>query len=329
MIKYSVVIRTTGNAKEKYQKLLNSIDKLVPKPEEVIVVLPEGYEKPLEKLGWETYYFCQKGMVEQRLYGINKCKTPYALVCDDDVCFDENFVQKLHSPIEEGIAQLSAGPLLSYLPPKGVKSVFYTFTGAAIPRVISGGKYITVLPTTGYTYYRSIDVERHEYYKAESLPWTCFYGSIESMKEIHMEDEMWLQLHGYASMDDQTMFYKAHLLGIETAVVSDATYEHLDAQTSRKILEDIAYAMEFNRYIFWHRFIYNLDSGIKRKFDKLCIEYYFGIKFFYNLLRLCKGSLDMNAFNAKLQAVKDAKEFVKSEQYQKLKPLCRKDKMRM
>ena len=41
-IDYSVIIRTTGNAKEKYQALLNSIAQLDPQPLEVIVVLPEG-----------------------------------------------------------------------------------------------------------------------------------------------------------------------------------------------------------------------------------------------------------------------------------------------
>ena len=41
MIDYSVIIRTTGNAHMKYRKLLDSISRLVPKPKEVIVVLPE------------------------------------------------------------------------------------------------------------------------------------------------------------------------------------------------------------------------------------------------------------------------------------------------
>lgn len=315
MIKYSVIIRTTGNAGEKYQKLLNSIDRLTPKPEEVIVVLPDGYQKPKEQLGWETFYFCPKGMVTQRLFGVEKCKSPYALICDDDVSFSPDFVQKLHQPLKEGKAQLSAGPLISYLPQPGIASIFYAITGAAIPRIFSRGKYITVLPTTGYSYYRAINTNRHEYFIAESLPWTCFYGEIEAIKKIHLEDEWWLQLNGYASMDDQTMFYKAYLMGIKTVVVSDAVYEHLDAKTSRSILSEIAYAMEFNRYVFWHRFIYSVDSGLKRYLDVLCIKYYFAVKSIYNIFRLIKGNLDMNAFKAKRLALKDAKKFVKSDSY--------------
>ena len=60
IIDYSVVIRTTGNAHEKYQNLLNSVSNLIPPPKEIIVVLPEGYDLPEEKLGWETYYFSPK-----------------------------------------------------------------------------------------------------------------------------------------------------------------------------------------------------------------------------------------------------------------------------
>ena len=80
MIDYSVVIRTTGKAGAKYQGLLDSIAALEPQPREVIVVLPEGYALPTERLGWETFSFCPKGMVIQRLHGIAQCKTKYVLV---------------------------------------------------------------------------------------------------------------------------------------------------------------------------------------------------------------------------------------------------------
>lgn len=318
MIDYSVIIRTTGKAGEKYQKLLDSIADLNPQPKEVIVVLPENSQLPSEKLGWERFCFCKKGMVTQRLFGIYSCKTKYALICDDDVCFEKDFVVKLHQPIQEGVAKLSAGPLLSYLPPKGYKSILYAITGAAIPQYFANEKYISVLPTTGYSYYRKINIEEHRYLEAESLPWTCFYGEVDAVKKIHLEDERWLESHGYASMDDQTMFYKAYLMKIRTVIVSDAVYQHLDAKTSRKILSDIAYAMEFNRYIFWHRFIYSMDRGIKKKWDICCIEYYFSIKSLYNVIRYLKGELDKDAINAKKVALEDAKKYVKTEEYKSL-----------
>lgn len=67
MIDYSVIIRTTGKANTKYQRLLETIDQLEPQPKEIIVVLPEGNPLPEEKLGKETYYYSPKGMVIQRM----------------------------------------------------------------------------------------------------------------------------------------------------------------------------------------------------------------------------------------------------------------------
>lgn len=317
-INYSIVIRTMGKAKDKYQKLLNAISLLSPKPQEVIVVLPEGYELPEETLGWERFCYSHKGMVTQRLFGLNQCKTKYALVCDDDVCFKSDFVQKLYDPIKKGLCRISAGPLLSYLPKKGMQSILHAITGAEVPKLRKDNKFISVLSTSGYSYNRNIDTAERDFLYADSLPWTCFFCEVNAIKEIHLEEETWLELHGYASLDDQTMFYKAKLLGIKTIVVTDAEYEHLDAMTSRKVLSDIAYAMEFNRYVFWHRFIYDMDYGWKKKKDIIAIRYYFICKFFYNLLRLLNGKLDMQAFKAKKQALSDAKSYVKSEEYRKL-----------
>ena len=96
MIEYSVIIRTIGKAGYKYQNLLNSIASLVPQPKEVIVVLPEGYELPAERLGWETFYYAPKGMISQRIFGIEKCKTQYALICDDDVVYNKNYEKGAH-----------------------------------------------------------------------------------------------------------------------------------------------------------------------------------------------------------------------------------------
>ena len=56
MLEYSVIIRTTGKAKEKYKKLLQSISNLQPKPKDIIVVLPEGCELPKNQLGNEHFF---------------------------------------------------------------------------------------------------------------------------------------------------------------------------------------------------------------------------------------------------------------------------------
>ena len=58
---YSIVIRTLGKAGEKYQTMLQCIDKLNDKPDEVLVVIPQGYDLPNERLGYEKFVRSEKG----------------------------------------------------------------------------------------------------------------------------------------------------------------------------------------------------------------------------------------------------------------------------
>lgn len=94
-LSYSIYIRTLGKGGEKYHRLLQSIDQQTIKPQEVVVVLPVGYNPPQEKLGYERFEYSEKGMVKQRIYSINKAETPYILLLDDDVDFEPKYVEKI------------------------------------------------------------------------------------------------------------------------------------------------------------------------------------------------------------------------------------------
>lgn len=325
VIDYSVIIRTTGKAHEKYQALLDSIDALEPRPREVIVVLPEGYALPEEKLGWETFYFCPKGMVIQRMTGIHKCKTPYALICDDDVCFGSDFVQKLYEPIAEGLCGLSAGPLYSFLPIPGPKAFVSALSGAAAPTLFHRDRYVSVLNTTGYSYNRHLKPEKKKYYGAQSLAWTCFFADVERLRDIELEDEVWLDAHGYSAYDDQTMFYKAWLRGIKTIVVADAYYEHKDAKTStRDNKPAVLYSLHMNRIIFWHRFLYSMKrSFIGKAWSRLTLCYrMFWLKFWAHL-DLLRKRYTREDFETIQKAYRDVRTYLKSEQYRDLPPVCK------
>ena len=65
-MKYTAVIRTLGTAGDKYQQLLDSLDRQTIKPSEIIVYIAEGYALPKEKIGKERYVYVKKGMVTQR-----------------------------------------------------------------------------------------------------------------------------------------------------------------------------------------------------------------------------------------------------------------------
>lgn len=321
MIEYSVIIRTTGKAGEKYKKLLESIKKLNPQPKEIIVVLPEGYELPAEQLGWETFYFAPKGMVIQRLYGIQMCKTQYALISDDDISFESDFVRKLHKPLSEGKYGISAGPLLEFFPEKGLPTVMSILTGAAVPTVFHKERYNTVLRTTGYSFNRSIKIGSNKIYETQSAAWTCFYADINKLRSIHFEDELWLDKNGYSAHDDTVMFYKAWIRGVKSVIVANAEYRHLDAKTStRGNKEKVMYAIGFNNVVFWHRFL--KDNGcMSGLWSKVCINYRIMTQKIYNRLNVWRNRVssdEINAFNAGTCAAWD---WLKTEEYKNLPPI--------
>lgn len=273
MIDYSVIIRTTGKAGGKYRRLLDSIAALDPLPKEVIVVLPEGYDLPPERLGWESFCFCPKGMVIQRLHGIAQCKTKYALISDDDIAFESDFVQKLVSPLESGKYGISAGPLTEFFPVPGLNAAVAAGMGTAVPTILHRERYNTVLKTTGYSYNRHLRPGR--LYETQSAPWTCFFADVEKLRSIRFEDELWLDKNGYSAHDDTAMFYKAWLRGVTPVIVADAPYQHLDARTSTTHNPKVAYAGGFNAVVFWHRFIYGGCRTLPAKlWAQLCFQYH-------------------------------------------------------
>lgn len=325
-IEYSVIIRTIGKAGEKYQNLLNSISALVPQPKEVIVVLPEGYKEPAEQLGWEIFYYSPKGMVAQRMYGIAQCKTPYALILDDDISFAPDFVQKLHTPIMQNIAQISIAPLYSFLPKKGVCALIDAVMGAAIPTVFHGDRYTSVLRTTGYSYNRKLN-PKVEYHETQSAAWTCFYADVEMLKKLDFETEqLWLDAHGYSAMDDQTMFYKAWLRGYKTLVVTNASYVHQDAKTStRNNKPVVSRCLVINRIIFWHRFIYSMEKTILTKlWARLAFAYRMVWLRIWVYVDYVRGRNTKDDVELILQAWKDGWAYTKSEEYRSL-PAVRKE----
>lgn len=320
-IDYSVVIRTTGKAKDKYQALLDSIEKLDPRPIEVIVVLPNGYELPEEQLGYEKFYFSPKGMVIQRMTGIEKCTTKYALICDDDVKFESDFVQKLYQPIKEGLCYLSAGPLYSFLPQKGFKALVSILTASAVPTVLhKKSRYVSVLKSTGYSYNRHLNQSKTTYYDTQSVAWTCFFADVNAIKKLEFDKETWLDSHGYSAMDDQTMFYKAWLNGYKTIVVSDAIYQHMDGKTSTSGNKtNVLYSAVYNRFVFWHRFIYSINTnGFGRFLSVVAFAYKRFGSWVMDCCDILRNRLSKEEKRIKKQAYKDVRDYIKSAEYNML-----------
>ncbi len=316
-INYAIAIRTLGTANEKYHKLLESIKKLEPQPKEVIVVLPEGYKEPKEQLGYEKFVHSKKGMVAQRLYGLYQTDAEYILFCDDDISFSSDYIQKLYKPMKEGKADITVGPLLEFFPRKSLKGLRPILTSETMPTLFNKHKYTHILRGSGWSYNRINLDNCNEYYETESAAWTNFFIKREVMLALDFEKELWLDKFGYAALDDQTMFYKLYKMGYKTLVVTNATYCHEDAKTSTQNLKlEKFYAEGFNHYVFWHRFIYNLDNNPFGKIlDKICFNYWYLANIAYLFTRNSKQPEVYKEFK---KGVKDAKQYIFTEEYTSL-----------
>ena len=325
---YSVAIRTLGTAGEKYEKLVNSIMHQSIRPEKIVVVLPTGYQLPEYYIEHIEVVHCKKGMVTQRLAALDAIRSEYILFCDDDVEFEEHYVEKLADAFESGY-DCAAGPLLDFFLPNKVKYWLAGFLGGACVMVRGRShQYTRVLASGGWSYNRGIKTNEHLFYDADSFAWTNFCISREVMYEVRLEDEKWLDVNGYAAYDDQTMAYKLKCCGYKACIVSDAKYKHNDGKTSFQNMKlEPIYAHSRNHYIFWHRFLYSVTKNpVKKIWMRMAINYYMIMNSMNSYLLFLRGKYTKDMVAACLSGFKDAMKFVKTDEYHTLPSLVDKSK---
>ena len=320
---YTVAIRTLGKGGENYQRLLRSISRLQPFPKEVIVAIPRGYELPIERLGFEQFVRCDKGMVRQRIVGGEAAQCDFILFLDDDVEFPPDLVGRLYSPLAEGLSHISF-PIMfeTFLPKPGMRTLIPALTGAAVPMLFGRDKYyVKILANGGWSYNR-FGENHHKYYWSHSAPGPCFFATKEAFIRINFENETWVQNPGYAQFDDAVMFYKAHCRGTTPVGVSDTGIVHLDSgktELGRRL--NATYARELNFIIFWHRFLFVTAGTLWEKiFRTLCFSYTVICGLAMGIVVACMRRT-LKEFAASVNGLRDAYTFLTSQEYRSLPPV--------
>ena len=271
---YSIYIRTVGGGGSKYQRLLDSIKSQTVQPEEVVVVLPCGYEPPREKLGYERFAFSEKGMVKQRLFAINDAKTPYILLLDDDVEFEPQYVEKMFATMEKANAQCCIPILTNSARHRSwLKDALNRFMGCEVRKPLRDDFFMKINRFGGFVVNSHLNPGR-QYFSQTGHGSNCFVDT-KALRDIHFEEELWLEESVYALPDDQVMFYKLYLHGYKIAVCQDAYFNHLDAASTNdgKRYIKIAQAKAGNYLIFWYRFVYQREKGLAKLFSPLFIAH--------------------------------------------------------
>lgn len=319
MVNYSVAIRTLGKVGEKYQKLLDSIARSNHQPEKVIVVLPEGYELPKERLGYEKFVFCPKSMIQQRIEALKYIDSDYTLFLDDDIEYDDEFVDKLLKPLENGLYDCSTGPLFSFFPISTIGKIVGTLTASVCMSIFHRDMYVKILRSGGWSY-RTFDTTEERYYPTESFAWTCFMIRTEVMRKLRMEDEkIWLERFGYAAGDDRVMAYKLVKHGYKACIVSNALYIHNDAKTSTSAKEMInttpIFCMHYMHVVFWHRFIQEPEKNkLFRLINRICFTYWNVMMVLYQGIKALKKEY-IPYFKAFYNGIQEGKRYIETKDY--------------
>lgn len=327
MSEYSIAIRTLGRAGEKYQKLLDSIQRSSIQPQKVVVVLPEGFDPPAERLGDEQFVYCSKGMVNQRIEALKYIDTEYTLFLDDDIAFDEHFVQKLLEPLDEGMFDCSTGPLFSFFPQSMAGRIAGTLTASVSLSLFRRDMYVKILRSGGWSYH-TFDTTQKRYYPTESFAGTCCMIRTRVMRDLRMEDEkIWLERFGYAYGEDRVMAYKLVRLGYKACIVANALYMHNDAKTSTSAQEmrntKPIFCTYYMHVVFWNRFIQDMEqNGLFRFLNKACFFYWQLAMTGYHVLKCIKPEC-RSRFSAFIQGLHEGKRYVRSKEYQSLSPVKR------
>lgn len=265
LLDYSVVIRTLGTSGQKYENLLNSIERQTIQPREVVVVMALGYQcSPYHILG-ERIVWTRKGMVNQRQVGFEEAKSPFLLVVDDDIAFDNDFVERMYQSMLVTKADCIF-PVSGYSGGGTIDRLRSFILGSKRYSRIKSPFYLRI-GATGGTIVNSA-LNKQEPHWCQTANFQCFFIIREVALSVHLEDEMWLEETGYAWPDDQVFFYKTYLNGFKTLLTPDISYSHLDAK-SGNVKKDKTYKDHYlhqrNIVIFWHRFLWMNAHGWRKR----------------------------------------------------------------
>ncbi|WP_300506861.1 hypothetical protein [uncultured Duncaniella sp.] len=252
-------------------------------------------------------------MWKQRIYGLEyPCDSTYLLVCDDDVCFDDNYVASMMEMAERHRADalISIKDKTRSLPSKIVSAILGGRTES------KKSKYKISINKTGS--FCVNNYLKEEAVETQSAPFQCFLCRKDMIQDLHLKDEMWLDESPYALPDDQVFFFKAHCLGKRIFSTKKLSFTHLDGGSSspgRRI--NSAVSSGRNYLIFWHRFLYSRAKG----YNKLKLS-------LANKHRIIAGSIfyfaiglrdrNLSLFKAYRKGVNDGYKFINSTAYTNL-----------
>ena len=288
MLTYSVAIRTLGTAGEKFREELSSIAGQTVQPDRVLVYIAEGYDRPAYTVGREEYVWVKKGMVAQRVLPYDEISSEVILMLDDDVRLAPDSAERMLAALETYGADAVGADTFKNQEMSVAAKMYAAITNLVFPHW--DRKWAFKIHRNGSFSYQNAPVR--SFCWSQSCAGNAAMWRMTVYRQLHLEDEMWLDELPFAYNDDTVEFYKLHKNGFRLGVLYDSGCEHLDGQSSslgfRKGSEWIQ-TRTMALFVIWWRTIFQPTRkfSVERWLAIAC----FVLKVFWLFFVLCGGSI--------------------------------------
>lgn len=308
-INYSVAIRTLGKAGVAYETLIHCLKRQTIVPQKIVVYLAEGYAAPA-KVDDEVIVYCKKGMAHQRALTYDEIDTELVLLCDDDVYFAEDSVEKMLTALAaENADCVSANVFPNHdmrFRQKVLKGIFYGELPSFSKRFA-----FCIRKSSNYSYCNN----PRDVMESQSCAGPCMLIKKTVNNSLGYQDELWLDQFPYTSGQDQIFAYKLYRYGYKLCVHYSAGVIHLDCKTGHVKDEVLA---DFNKrkikYLEWYRSIYEPAGKMQKIFVSISYYLYWTWLFGLSLINVLPGRRRYKISNS-VRALSEARKHVKSPEF--------------
>lgn len=259
MLKYSIAIRTLGTSGEKFVRELESIKRQTVQPENVVIYIAEGYNRPEYTIGKEEYVWVKKGMMAQRVLPYDEIDTPLILMLDDDVELEDDSAQRLIEALEENnfdcIAAVTFRNYMISLP----KKVYIAVTNLVFPHW-SDTWAVKIHSNGSFSYNNKVT---KDIYLSQSAAGPAALWKKDVFLNLHLEDELWIDRLGFSFGDDNLIFNKLYKNGYRLGAHYECGVKHLDGKSSSSAFQkDLKkfYTRSVASFMVWYRTCYGLKG---------------------------------------------------------------------
>ena len=318
MLTYSIAIRTLGTTGEKFREELLSIFRQTVQPERVIVYIAKGYPRPEFTVGSEEYVWVDKGMVSQRIRPYDEISSDVICLLDDDVKLAPDCAERMLRAMECYGADCVGADTFKNQEMSLAGKCYAAVTNLVFPHW--SRKWAFKVHRNGSFSYNHAPEKR--FYWSQSCGGPASMWRLESYRQLHLEDELWLEELPFTYGEDVVQFYKLYKNGFGLGILYDAECEHLDGGSSSRAFRKSSlwiYTRTMASFVIWWRTVYQTTR--KGSFDRLLSVACFAVKSVWLFFVMCGASVvkwSPTYLCSYLNGLRDGRRFVRTERFRSL-----------